>query len=439
MTLYHPQVQILQVTPFSQPSLNQLLHWRMLLLLLPPQSLTCPQTHLHLLKLTLMNLTPLEKEMETVTPIPLDQKSSTMQDTQKEISSKVIGRTPMESDSKEEDSSKETPVKTNKQDSPEENFSTDVHLKHMDISDFVKSEEFQKRIQKIKVTLTENMLKSIEQRPQAMKEIIFQILSRFPDILDNNNGQEIIQYIQTNDGPVQVNKPLDFEDISNPEDKEQDQTQNDLSDQDTSDKVENPQNSESFKQDNSQDNETQDNDTAVQGEQEKSQDNETQDNEIQDSDNKEEQDNYPKVETNIQKEENKSDGDDAQLIEDSDSDCFLISSPPQKLVENTSPDDENEKAPPTQNDEAPPTETLEPIPSTSQDNTLTLDVSPRVRINRLPYLLHSFHFDDIDRDYDIYVKEHLTRKRHTGDTDSQNSTKPKKDRKHKKHTRDKQK
>ena len=108
-----------------------------------------------------------------------------------------------------------------------------------------------------------------------------------------------------------------------------------------------------------------------------------------------------------------------------------ITSPAESILQ-------NEKAPPTENNKAPPTGTLEPIPSTSYDNTPPLDVSPRVILQKLPFVLQSFDFYDKDRPYIITVKRFLPRKRHTGHTDSQNITEPEKDKKYRKHKRDKQ-
>ena len=54
--------------------------------------------------------------------------------------------------------------------------------------------------------MTDKTFNAIAESPQAMKECLLQILNRFPDILDDNDGKEVLQYIDTNIGPVQINQ-----------------------------------------------------------------------------------------------------------------------------------------------------------------------------------------------------------------------------------------
>ena len=335
-------------------------------------------------------LTPLQKEIETVTPIQQEEESFTTHGSIK--------------DSQEEQSS--TRYDGTKQDSQEENSSTDVS--NFEISNFVKSEKFQKRIKNIKTTVTDKTFNAIAESPQAMKECLLQILNRFPDILDDNDGKEVLQYIDTNIGPVQINQSPNC--IPDPEFDITHQDNN-SQEKETLDKDENPEDSGTLDQDN---------------------------------ENQKEQDNCPKIESRRHE-----DGDNIHLVEDSDSDCFIQNSPcplskgsPENLhdseiseitPEPTSTSD-SIQAPPI--DKAPPTGTLEPITSTSGSSTL--DVSPRVQIKRMPYLLHNIPLYDKNH-CEIIVKQFLSRKRHTTDTDSQNITKPEKDRKHKKHKGDRQK
>ena len=103
--------------------------------------------------------------METITPIQWEEKSSTTQDNQEE-----------------------------QQDSQEENSSKYVDF---DFSDLVKLEKFKKKVKRIKVTLTEDQFDFVAKRLQLTKEWILQVLSKFPDILDDNDGKEIFEYIQT--------------------------------------------------------------------------------------------------------------------------------------------------------------------------------------------------------------------------------------------------
>ena len=375
-------------------------------------------------------LLPFQKEIETVTPIQLEEDSSTTdtKDSREDISK----------DSREENSS----TRNTSKDSREENSSTDIS--NFDISDFVRSEKFQRRTKKVKTPLSEQMFSQIAESPQAMRECLLQILNRFPDILDENNGNEIIQYLDTNKGPIQINQP-----ISEPKEIAQQQSQNYIVDHDNNTEVTNTLDNENpLEKDKSPDNKTEDKDNLGEKvESEKRHDNETQDN-YTNIDTKEKQnengDNEPMVPTSLSPEK-------VLVIEDSeDSDCQIQSISPPSAKKSLEHDNEiteitpeastsdhslqNEQAPPT--DKAPPTGKSEPIASTSGHNTL--GVSPTVEINRMPYLLHNIHFSDRSDKVEIIVKRFLSRKRPTTDTDSQNITKPEKHKKHRKDKRDKQ-
>ena len=77
---------------------------------------------------------------------------------------------------------------------------------NFDFSTYVKSPPFQDQMKKVRLQVSDSTFDKIAKNPQYIKDWIMQVISKFPDILDDNLGT-ILQYISAPEGQVQINQP----------------------------------------------------------------------------------------------------------------------------------------------------------------------------------------------------------------------------------------
>ena len=68
-----------------------------------------------------------------------------------------------------------------------------------DMSDYVKTHRFQEKLKSLKGKLSKEFSETIAKYPEHIRNLMLQILSTYPDILDNKSGH-IIEYIQNRCG-----------------------------------------------------------------------------------------------------------------------------------------------------------------------------------------------------------------------------------------------
>ena len=84
-----------------------------------------------------------------------------------------------------------------------------------DMSDYVKTHRFQEKLKSVKTKLTKEFSDTIAQHPEHIRNLILQILSTYPDILDDKSGP-ILEYIKTDVGNIPVIQPS-YDTISEPD------------------------------------------------------------------------------------------------------------------------------------------------------------------------------------------------------------------------------
>ena len=72
-----------------------------------------------------------------------------------------------------------------------------------DMSDYVQSHRFQEKLKSVKTKLTKEFSDTIAKHPEHIRNLILQILSTYPDILDDKSGP-ILEYIKTDVGNIPV-------------------------------------------------------------------------------------------------------------------------------------------------------------------------------------------------------------------------------------------
>ena len=354
-----------------------------------------------------------DNEENTITPLTEDQVEAYASLTKEENSSNEIGEMSLQTDRKEEHSSTEndeTPVQTRKQDTKNE--------LDLDVSDFIKTPKFQNRIKQVKMTLTENTFQEIERRPQEIKDFILQVIKRYPDILDDQEG-EILRYIDTDIGPVKITDSHQYSDISdseNPNEQENHeivhQQENEQENQEIVHQTENEQ--------GDQYNHQEKHDDMVQENNQKAETNTLQENSNIAI---EKNDNEPTIPRGLSP-------DAIDLVQsDSDSgDCFVskVSPPPYPKIE--------------KDEKSISQKTIKVVPPTVQQTAsaqskLTPGVSPQVVLRQFPYKAAG-------RYYKVTITEPRKRYNTTPDTQQASTstgtytdTKPRKKKKH--HRRDK--
>ena len=114
-----------------------------------------------------------------------------------------------------------TPVPDNKvpenNDTPNEPSTSQIHQKtkqtqtvednsDFDMSNYMKCPRFQEKLKSVKTKLTNEFSDTIAKYPEHIRNLILQILSTYPDILDDKSGP-ILEYIKTDVGNIPVIQP----------------------------------------------------------------------------------------------------------------------------------------------------------------------------------------------------------------------------------------
>ena len=106
----------------------------------------------------------------------------------------------------------------------------------LDMSEYMKCSRFQEKLKSLKSKLSKEFSDTIAKNPGHIRNLILQILSTYPDILDDKSGP-ILEYIKTDVGNIPIIQPL-YETISEPDttqldsDHQEDDTQQVESDSD---------------------------------------------------------------------------------------------------------------------------------------------------------------------------------------------------------------
>ena len=128
-------------------------------------------------------------DIETVTPVP-DNKVPENNDTPNEPSTSQLQQNTKQTQTFEDNSD-------------------------FDMSDYVKTHRFQEKLKSLKGKLSKEFSETIAKHPGHIRNLMLQILSTYPDILDNKSGH-ILEYIQTDVGNIPVIQPS-YETISEPD------------------------------------------------------------------------------------------------------------------------------------------------------------------------------------------------------------------------------
>ena len=120
------------------------------------------------------------RNIETVTPVP-DNKVPENNDTPNEPSTSQLQQNTKQTQTFEDNSD-------------------------FDMSDYVKTHRFQEKLKSLKGKLSKEFSDTIAKHPGDIRNLMLQILSTYPDILDNKSGH-IIEYIQTDVGNIPVIQP----------------------------------------------------------------------------------------------------------------------------------------------------------------------------------------------------------------------------------------
>ena len=84
-----------------------------------------------------------------------------------------------------------------------------------DMSEYMKCPRFQEKIKSVETKLTKEFSDKIAKHPEHIRNLILQILSTYPDILDDKSGP-ILEYIKTDVGNIPIIQPL-YDTISEPD------------------------------------------------------------------------------------------------------------------------------------------------------------------------------------------------------------------------------
>ena len=84
-----------------------------------------------------------------------------------------------------------------------------------DMSGYVQTHRFQEKLISVKTKLTKDFSDTIAKHPKHIRNLILQILSTYPDILDDKSGP-ILEYIKTDVGNIPIIQPL-YDTISEPD------------------------------------------------------------------------------------------------------------------------------------------------------------------------------------------------------------------------------
>ena len=84
-----------------------------------------------------------------------------------------------------------------------------------DMSEYMKCPRFQEKLKSVKTKLTKEFSDTIAKQPEHLRHLILQILSTYPDILDDKSGP-ILEYIETDVGNIPVIQPS-YDTISEPD------------------------------------------------------------------------------------------------------------------------------------------------------------------------------------------------------------------------------
>ena len=85
----------------------------------------------------------------------------------------------------------------------------------LDMSEYMKCPRFQGKLKSVTTKLSKEFSDTIAKHPEHIRNLIFQILSTYPDILDDKSGP-ILEYIKTDVGNIPIIQPL-YETISEPD------------------------------------------------------------------------------------------------------------------------------------------------------------------------------------------------------------------------------
>ena len=84
-----------------------------------------------------------------------------------------------------------------------------------DMSEYMKCPRFQEKLKSVETKLTKEFSDKIAKHPEHIRNLILQILSTYPDILDDKSGP-ILEYIKTDVGNIPIIQPL-YDTISEPD------------------------------------------------------------------------------------------------------------------------------------------------------------------------------------------------------------------------------
>ena len=84
-----------------------------------------------------------------------------------------------------------------------------------DMSEYMKCTRFQEKLKSVETKLTKEFSDKIAKHPEHIRNLILQILSTYPDILDDKSGP-ILEYIKTDVGNIPIIQPL-YDTISEPD------------------------------------------------------------------------------------------------------------------------------------------------------------------------------------------------------------------------------
>ena len=85
----------------------------------------------------------------------------------------------------------------------------------LDMSEYMKCPRFQEKLKSVETKLTKEFSDKIAKHPEHIRNLILQILSTYPDILDDKSGP-ILEYIKTDVGNIPIIQPL-YDTISEPD------------------------------------------------------------------------------------------------------------------------------------------------------------------------------------------------------------------------------
>ena len=85
----------------------------------------------------------------------------------------------------------------------------------LDMSEYMKCPRFQGKLKSVTTKLSKEFSDTIAKHPEHIRNLIFQILSTYPDILDDKSGP-ILKYIKTDVGNIPIIHPL-YDTISEPD------------------------------------------------------------------------------------------------------------------------------------------------------------------------------------------------------------------------------